>query len=117
MIMKLKPQIFVHADPELPKEKQEEIKRALQKAASGHIQAAQGPAKAEFVKDFLALFPPERVVELEKEMRRLFDIEKFPKFRVEAISMLFDLFFGGLLSEQGAELAAFFKKHNIRPPE
>ena len=83
---------------------------------SGHIQAAQGPAKAEFVKDFLGLFSPERIEQLEKEIQRLWDIEKFPKFRAEVISILFDLWFGGLLSEADSGIADFFKKHNIRLP-
>jgi hypothetical protein len=112
--MKFKPYIAVHTKPDLPEEKKEEIKRALLKALSGGLQAAQGPAKAAFVDDFLSLFPPERVLTLEKGIKRLFDIEKFPKFRAEVICMMFDLFLGGLASELDSEFEDFLKRHGVR---
>jgi hypothetical protein len=97
--MKTKSEKFVWIDPELPPEKQADIRKRLEQMADGHLQNEKGKMRQGIVDAFLELFTPEQVANLEEEIRQLHILKNPAKFRAELIILLVRMHVGGMLSD------------------
>lgn len=97
--MKFKIEKFLHVSNDLSPEKQAEVARLLEEKMVGGIQNLTGTLRDQISSDFLAIFHPERVKQLEEDMKRLHSIKGYKKFRAELVLMMMDVFIGGLMSD------------------